>query len=511
MDLQVGAPVQKRTETHRTMASTVPAVVLLAIVASLGAQAKAQLPDVTVPELANLIGGDIFKLPDIIASLGVDIGGAAGDNLLGKLPCRVGPAEDEDACRNVSEIIRSRGFEVENYEVTTDDGYILSIQKVVNPLVAEEDRHKLKAVILQHGIFGVSTEWIFNDQHARPARWPPQRQPDDGNVTRTKEDEGRTHPRSLAFYLANRGYAVYLPNSRGNVYSQKHVSKSIADPSYWNFSWDEQIDYDLPAVIKFVQEKSGQSKIPYVGFSQGTTIMFGLLADRPEYADIIEPFIALSPIAYLSNTKSQARLFLPLIPYVQDMNIGFAYTDVYRFQINRICGPTMAQKVACIAILGQLIGDDRNEFDVDRMQTITRHMPTGTSAKNLVHYAQMIMNGKFSRYNFGLAGNKKRYGTALPPEYNLTNIRLESIALVTADNDLLATPEDVQQLASQLRSEPIEWHNMTEYDPNWNHLAYLYHKRLGTTLNPIVAGILDKFNHCHHQYRCNCKRRKTHL
>ena len=46
-----------------------------------------------------------------------------------------------------------------------------------------------------------------------------------------------------------------------------------------------------------------------MGHSQGTLIMFQLLATRPELSQIVQPFIALAPVFQLNNVKSPLRFF----------------------------------------------------------------------------------------------------------------------------------------------------------------------------------------------------------
>lgn len=45
-----------------------------------------------------------------------------------------------------------------------------------------------------------------------------------------------------------------------------HASLSLA------CSFDEMAKFDLPAAINFIVEKTGQEKLYYIGYSQGTTI-----------------------------------------------------------------------------------------------------------------------------------------------------------------------------------------------------------------------------------------------
>lgn len=46
-------------------------------------------------------------------------------------------------------------------------------------------------------------------------------------------------------------------------------------------SFDEMAKFDLPAAINFILEKTGQEKLYYIGYSQGTTI--GKLHTREEF------------------------------------------------------------------------------------------------------------------------------------------------------------------------------------------------------------------------------------
>lgn len=59
---------------------------------------------------------------------------------------------------------------------------------------------------------------------------------------------------------------------------------------------------------------------------------------------------------------------------------------------------------------------------------------------NLLHWnttRTKFLLGHFRRYDFGLAGNMKKYGTFLPPAYNIDNI-VCPVALYYSSNDWLA-------------------------------------------------------------------------
>lgn len=73
----------------------------------------------------------------------------------------------------------------------------------------------------------------------------------------------------LPFVLADAGYDVWLGNSRGNRYSQKHLSRHHDSDAFWDFSLDDLARYDVPALVEYVLAYTGYDRLAYVGFSQG--------------------------------------------------------------------------------------------------------------------------------------------------------------------------------------------------------------------------------------------------
>ena len=178
---------------------------------------------------------------------------------------------------NTTELIRQMGYPAEDHDVFTDDGYILSVQRI--------PAHKpgRPVVFLQHGLLDSSATWALN--------FPNQ---------------------SLAFILFDAGYDVWLGNVRGNAYGLRHKSLNTSQDEFWNFSWDEISKYDLIAMIDYALKTSNQETLFYVGHSQGSLILFAQLSKNRELASKIRLFIALGPVAKVDYIESPIKLLAEL-------------------------------------------------------------------------------------------------------------------------------------------------------------------------------------------------------
>lgn len=79
---------------------------------------------------------------------------------------------------------------------------------------------------------------------------------------------------SAAYKFSDAGFDVWIGNARGNTYSRRHITLSPNDPKFWDFSWHEIGIYDIPATIDYILQQTNQTKLSYVGHSQGVTAMY---------------------------------------------------------------------------------------------------------------------------------------------------------------------------------------------------------------------------------------------
>lgn len=353
---------------------------------------------------------------------------------------------DPDISRNVSEIIIDKGYPVEEHEVETSDGFVLSVQRLPwgrKGRSNKRDDVRKKPVFLLHYLLGSSADWVIN--------FPEQ---------------------SLPYILADAEYDVWLGNVRGNTYS-RHLRYSRHEKEFWDFSFDEMIAYDLPAMLDHVLNETGRERLLYVGHSQGTLILFGLLAERPEYNDKIELFAAMGPVTTVTYMRSPIRYLAPFVENAADL---FALFGEYDFlpssALMKLIAGTVCQfeesRSLCESVIFFICGPEGQQINKTRLPVLVSHTPAGTSVRNMVHFAQLVLSERFQKFDFGKTRNQILYGQETAPVYDLTRVTAP-VALYWSEGDWLADPRDVSQLRDQLPRLVLDFRI---HDPKFTHLDF---------------------------------------
>lgn len=331
---------------------------------------------------------------------------------------------NEDALLNATQLLNKYQYAVDTHTMKTDDGYFLTLFRIQPK---EQTLVQRPVVFLMHGLLGSADDWLLMG----PGK-------------------------SLAYMLADAGFEVWLGNARGSKYSRRHVSKHSAQADFWQFSTDEIALHDLPAMIDYVLKTSNQEKLYYVGYSQGTTAFFALASARPEYNDKIIMMYALSPMAYMSNTRSpMLRMIAPTSAFSERLHQQLGHGE---FKPNKelvatvggsMCETEIGCKRVCSNINFVMSGVGVENLDVELLPVIMRHLPAGASARQIKQYAQAVAHRDFTKYDFGAEINQRVYGSPQPPKYDMKMVRTP-VALYYSEEDWLAHPQDVERLAKEL-------------------------------------------------------------
>ncbi|XP_021851932.1 triacylglycerol lipase 2 isoform X1 [Spinacia oleracea] len=329
---------------------------------------------------------------------------------------------DEGICKL---LVESRGYVCEEHTVTTKDGYILSLQRIPTGLTNYTLEDSKPPVLLQHGVLMDGVTWLLN---------PPDQ--------------------SLAFILADSGFDVWVANSRGTKYSLGHMTLSFNDSAYWDWSWDELMEYDLPEIVQYVYNQSGEQKLHYVGHSQGTLIALTAFSQQ-KLLNMVKSAGLLCPIAYLSRmtsplAKNAAENFVTEFMYWSGLHEFVPRGEAVMTLLKEIC---RKQGIDCTDFLTSFTGVNCC-LSTSTVSTFLQHEPQSTATKNMIHYSQMARDGTIARYDYlDPNKNKEQYGQAKPPEYDLTNIPNNlPLFIAHGGRDELADVDDVKFLLDNLKN-----------------------------------------------------------
>ncbi|XP_066249785.1 lipase 3-like isoform X1 [Euwallacea similis] len=345
-----------------------------------------------------------------------------------------------------TQLIQKHGYPVETHTYETKDGYVLTAFRIPHGTTSIKSK---EVALLTHGMGGSGENFVFIGP-----------------------------PDALAFYLADRGYDVWIFNARGTHYSRKHrsLNPNRDRKKYWNFSWHEIGVYDLPATINYIQKETGVDSIFYVGHSQGTTILFVMLSQLPEMNEKIRVGAMLAPSAFHWLTHSPLlvigsklwtlgeRLLALLNWYELPAPNSSALTGF----VKAICKPGALEEV-CLDVVNLIGGTDSNQLNKTVFPVVLQYIPQGFSARQAWHYAQIVVSKDFKLYDHGAKKNMKLYNSTIPPTYNMSNCKAP-IALFYAPRDPYGNHKMVQEFSKRLPNIVLKYEVKV---PDWNHLDFI--------------------------------------
>lgn len=364
----------------------------------------------------------------------------------------------EDAQLNTFQLATKYGHPPVQYEVVTEDGYILALYRLPG-------ESKIP-ILLAHGLLDSSDTWLLR-----------------GNS-------------SLAITLADKGHDVWLTNSRGNRYSRRHQRLSPEDASFWRYSFHEMGYYDLPAVIDTVLNASGATNLTAIGHSQGNTMFYVLGSERREYNAKINVLIALAPVAFLHHAPPPLAVLMQLWPALDSALTVLGVSEMFGdnttsgFVLHRLCSLPGIGYVFCVhGLLFPFTGYDSLEMEPEFSKIAMTHFPAGTSAMSMMHFLQVGRSKKFAQYDHGNVTNAVLYNSSDPPVYHLKRVTMP-VALFASANDYLSPLPDVDILKRHLANVVYDLVNPYLL---FNHVDDVYGRRMKEYLFPYIFQVLNRF------------------
>lgn len=146
-----------------------------------------------------------------------------------------------------------------------------------------------------------------------------------------------TSEHSLARYLANEGFDVWLIDLRGHGYS---TCPSIFNGHRYGWSFDDYVMYDIPAALKHIREQTGSQKVHWVGHSMGGMLLYAhmsrlgtepfqsgtTVASSLDFSQTNSQFAGLSRWLWLTRPLSAlpfGHLSLLVAPFARRFNLHF--------------------------------------------------------------------------------------------------------------------------------------------------------------------------------------------
>eukprot|EP00092_Neocalanus_flemingeri_P010625 GFUD01011447.1.p1 GENE.GFUD01011447.1~~GFUD01011447.1.p1 ORF type:complete len:260 (-),score=61.54 GFUD01011447.1:51-830(-) len=252
-----------------------------------------------------------------------------------------------------------------------------------------------------------------------------------------------------------------------------------------------------------VTRHTGQNELVYVGHSMGTTAFWVMLNRYPEMNSMIRLMVGMAPVAAVPHMQSPIKFIAPVANQVERVlsmtgqyefwSRGSLFADISETLCDEVDGSMRRNESVCSItenVIFTIAGFDAPQMNFTLLPVIMSHTPAGTSSRTLLHFAQGVTSGRFRQFDQGSEeDNMDRYGSPVPPAYSLAKVTCP-VVLYWGENDWLAHPTDVRQLAASLpnlvASYQVPFHT-------WNHLDFLWGKSADFLLYRPAIKVINQF------------------
>ncbi|CAI2364954.1 unnamed protein product [Moneuplotes crassus] len=327
-----------------------------------------------------------------------------------------------DGFLTLQEKCEKYGYPYEEHEVTTEDGYILTLMRIPSSPTSQSSQPG-SPVYLIHPIF------VDANQFAQGG-------PED----------------SPAFFLANRGFDVWLNNFRWTSHTRHTSLDPRTDQEYWDFDLTT-VRHDIMADITHIlSTNTNYDTVSTFAYSLGGTALSFALAIEPEFFEsrinvaglIVTPVsfahsnsVLYTSAGYMNNVLEKMRQ--------SGATLLFPYQSPVTTMIGMFC--TIMPNL-CTAGLELISAEADSSIDNRGVgNLLLQFLPT--TVKIFEHFTQSARTGRVSYFDYGTEGNLEHYGTEEAPLIPLENT-VNNVAIFDSDNTNSASMEDTQWYINEI-------------------------------------------------------------
>ncbi|KAJ3451090.1 sterol esterase tgl1 [Anaeramoeba flamelloides] len=311
--------------------------------------------------------------------------------------------------RSIEDLVIKKGYPLEHHTVETEDGHYLRLFRIPSSPKYDDGKqngtNKRKPVaFFMHGLLTCGTIFVVE--------------------------------KALALQLADQGYDIWLGNGRGGHNSQKHRDYDREDDRFWSHNFDDTVQYDFPSMVNFILDKTGQEKLNYFGFSQGSSQGFAAFSKFPEMNQKCNLFVGLAPTAIVNPIHTVAFKVICAFP-ARFQRLLFGNKSIFE-GVERTMRDLMSPKIYALAIRAAiwfLFGFNTKQLNNRGFDNVCQTLYSPQSTNLVIQWFQQVKNEGFKYFDYeDEEKNLKVYGKKTPPDYDLSNIKCP-VALIAGNAD----------------------------------------------------------------------------
>jgi len=191
--------------------------------------------------------------------------------------------------------------------------------------------------------------------------------------------------------------------------------------------------------------------------------------------------VALAPVAHVGHLEASLLYYLAKFDMdeIMDLLIGdgeFGGSSPFlEALLSFLCRMDVS---LCETSMCAIMGCDTKNWNHTRWPVYAHHDPAGSSNKNIAHFAQLVRQDKFQKFDYGTAGNKQHYNQPTPPQYPLGDVKTK-VAVFSGTQDYLADPTDVAVILKELPKDKLIFKKNIDY---YSHLDFIW----GMDANEVI-------------------------